>query len=224
MELTATEKRRAGTAIEYTFREFTKDGGLRELQTKTDAADQTCATHIYSLAQFAVKVSKGLVTATDKFQEMCSYAETGYKDKHGVQNLKDVLPVWSVYKSNIVRGMKLGMSPVDHATEGAFRLAVGESLRQTARKLADNVAPTTSKQDSRLTLADTDDLLDSTNIHEGLRALVAKLMIEAEYVRKGREAEAEAIIAKAVDSLAELVDRRRITNKPTRTALSAHLH
>src|SRR5262245_9436235 len=111
-ELTATEKRRAGTAIEYTFREYTKDGGLRELQTKTDNADQTCATHIYSLAQFAVKNVKGLAAATERFQEMCGYAETGYKDKHEVQNLKDVLPVWSVYKSNIVRGMKLGLSPL----------------------------------------------------------------------------------------------------------------
>ena len=224
MELTATEKRRAGTAIEYTFREFSKDGGLRELQTKTDAADQTCASHIYSLAQFAVKNTKNLELATEKFQEMCGYAETGYKDKHKVANLKDVLPVWSVYKSNIVRGMKLGLSPLDHETEGAFRLAVGESLRESVRNIATDVAPAGTKQDSRLTVDDADTLLDSTSIHEGLRTLVAQLMIEAEYVRKGREAEAEDIVRGAVKALSELVDRRRITHKPTRTLISAHLH
>lgn len=224
MDLTATEKRRAGTAIEYTFREYTRDGGLKELQTKTDEADQTCAAHIYSLAQFAVKNTKNLETATEKFQEMCSYAEAGYKDKHGVANLKDVLPVWSVYKSNIIRGMKLGLSPADHTTEGAFRVAVGESLRQAARNIAADVAPAASKQDTRLTFDDADDLLDNTNIHERLRKLVATLMIEAEYVARGREEEAEGIIRKATQELAELVDRRRITHKATRTALSAHLH
>lgn len=225
MELTAVEKRRAGTAIEYTFREYTKDGGLREVQTKANEAEQSCAAHIYSLAQFAVKQTKKLEEAMERFSEMCAYAETSYKEKHQVENLKDVLPVWAVYKSNIIRGMKLGLSPVDHATEGAFRTAVGESLRQATRDVATPVARSdANKQDTRLTVEDADDLLDSTNIHEGLRELVAKLMIEAEYVRKGREADAEAIIRKAVDELSELVDRRRITHKPTRTAISSHLH
>lgn len=225
MELTATEKRRAGTAIEYTAREYSREGGLKQLQAKTDEAEQTCAMHIYSLAQFAVKNSKNLTTATERFQEMCSYAEAGYKEKHDVANLKDVLPVWSVYKSNIIRGMKLDMSPLDHETEGAFRLAVGEHLRQTTSGSTGDVdRAEPSKQDTRLTVEDADDLLDSTNIHEGLRGLVAKLMIEAEYVRKGREADAEAIVKRAVDEMSELVDRRRISHKPTRTAISAHLH
>lgn len=225
MELTATEKRRAGTAIEYTFREYSREGGLKELQTKAGEAEQSCSAHIYSLAQFAVKNSKNLSTATEKFQEMCSYAEAGYKDKHGVANLKDVLPVWSVYKSNIIRGMKLGLSPLDHETEGAFRIAVGECLRQAAGSSTGDVDRTEpAKQDTRLTVEDADDLLDNTNIHEGLRQLVAQLMIEAEYVRRGREEQAQAIVRKAVAELAELVDRRRITHKPTRTALSAHLH
>lgn len=225
MKLTAVEKRRAGTAIEYTFRDYTKEGGLRELQTKTAEVDQSCASHIYSLAQFAMKQTESVAAAAERFSEMCEYAEDGYKKKHEVANLKDVLPVWAVYKSNILRGMKLGLSPLEHATEGAFRTAVGESLRSAAQQGAANVdRPTTSKQDARLTMEDADDLLDSTSIHEELRALVAKLMIEAAYVKRGREAEAEAIVRRAVDELSELVDRRRITHKPTRNALTAHLH
>lgn len=228
MQLTAVEKRRAGTAIEYTFRDYTRDGGLRELQEKTNEADQSCAGHIYSLALFSTKQSKNLEDAAVRFGDMCDYAEAGYKKKHEVENLKDVLPVWSVYKSNILRGMRLGLNPAEHATEGAFRTAVGESLRQAVRASTDEVdtAASGSKQDTRLTMGDADDLLDSTNIHEGLRALVAKLMIEAEYVKRGREAEAEAIVQRAVEELGELVDRRRITHKPTRSAIStsARLH
>jgi hypothetical protein len=225
MNLSTVEKRRASTAIEYTYRDYTKEGGLKELQTKVDQLEQGCAGHIYSLAQFAVKQTKNLKAAADRFGEMCEHAEAGYKNKHEVKNLKDVLPVWSVYKSNILRGMRLDMSPLDHATEGAFRIAVGEVLRQAAGNSAASVETTSeSKQDTRLTVEDADDLLDDANIHEGLRKLVARLMLEAAYVKIGREAEAEAIVQQAVDKLHELVDRRRITHKPTRTALSAHLH
>lgn len=229
MQLTAVEKRRAGTAIEYTFRDYTREGGLRELQEKTTEADQSCAGHIYSLALFATKQSKNLDAAATRFGEMCDYAEAGYKKKHEVENLKDVLPVWSVYKSNILRGMRIGLNPAEHATEGAYRTAVGESLRQSVRTSTDEAGTDTagSKQDARLTVEDADDLLlDSTNIHEGLRSLVAKLVIEAEYVKHGKEAAAEAIVQRAVEELGELVDRRRITHKPTRSAIStsARLH
>lgn len=225
MNLSPVEKRRASTAIEYTFRDYTKEGGLKELQTKVDQLEQGCAGHIYSLAQFAVKQTKTLAAACERFLEMCEHAEGVYKEKHEVKNLKDVLPVWSVYKSNILRGMRLDMSPLDHATEGAFRIAVGEVLRQTTTAGAAGVDSTSeSKQDTRLTVDDADDLLDDANIHEGLRKLVARLMLEAAYVKIGREQEAEAIVQRAVNELHELVDRRRITHKPTRTALTAHLH
>lgn len=224
MDLTAVEKRRAGTAIEYTFRDYTKKGGLRELQTQVDVLEQGCAGHIYSLALFAVKQSKKLSVAGDRFGEMCLYAEAGYKKKHEVENLKDVLPVWSVYKSNILRGMKLGIDPTNFDSEGAYRLAVGESLRAAVHAVATPVERTSpAKQDSRLTAEDADDLLDSTNIHEGLRAQVAKLVIEAEYVKRGKEKEAEAIVATAVEALSTLIDRRRM-DKPTRTAISASVH
>lgn len=224
MQLTAVEKRRAGTAIEYTFRDYTREGGLRELQEKTTEADQSCAGHIYSLALFATKQSKNLDAAATRFGEMCDYAEAGYKKKHEVENLKDVLPVWSVYKSNILRGMKLGLDPADFDSEGAYRLAVGESLRAAVHAVATPVERTTpARQDSRLTAEDADDLLDSTNIQEGLRAQVAKLVIEAEYVKRGKEKEAEAIVATAVEALSTLIDRRRM-DKPTRTAISASVH
>lgn len=221
MELKTVEKRRAGTAIEYTHRDYTKEGGLREVETKLGELEQGCASHIYSLAQFAMKQGGTLKVAADRFSEMCEYAESSYKKKHEVANLKDVLPVWAVYKSNILRGMRLNFDPLEYETEASFRLAVLESLR-TSGSGAEPTRASPAKQSERLTFDDADDLLDSTRMGKNLRGLIAKLVVEAEYIRKGREEEAEEIIAEAVQKLGGLIDHRRIKDRPTREAISMH--
>jgi hypothetical protein len=213
MELTTIDKRRAGTAFEYTLRDYTREGGLHDLEQKVEAATTKCSSYIFSLAQFASRQKKNIATATEHFSELCLYAETSYKTKNNVENLKDVLPVWSVYKSNILRGMRAGFDPAEYGSEGAFR-NVGEPSERSSVP-----ATTPAKPNQTVTIETAGDLFGTTSIRSSMQMLLARLVVEAEFVRKGREKEAEQIVQKCVADLNALVDKRRIKDAATKAAL-----
>ena len=79
---------------------------------------------LFGLAKDAAKIAKGKFDVElAYFTEFCKSAERQAKAKHKVDNLKDVAPHWSVYKSQAISAyrMKLSASPFKYLNE--FKLA-----------------------------------------------------------------------------------------------------
>lgn len=230
MELNATMKRRAGLAIENTYSEYRKDGGVADLEKKLEAAHGSCSKHIFNLCSFVVKQADDLSDGTKQFAAVCVYAEAQLKEKHQIENVKDALPVWGVYKSNLLRGMRLGLDPSSFDSEGAFRAATMDEVRSRGPQLVDRDVDETEEDEGpqitmrpsapqTVNIEQAEMLVESSTIIAPLKALVARLVVETEYIRKGKEREAVRILTEAVDALHALVDQRKIRDAATKEAL-----
>lgn len=212
--LTIPARRRAGLAIENTHKQYSKPGGLAELEDKLEQSREKCSQYIYGLARFAF-ADKAHTEPAQMFSDMCAYAEEQFKARHGVDNVKDVLPIWSVFKSNIKRGIRAGLNPTDHTTEWEFRKAtqntmVDEATGEPAKKETNN---------GMIRVPEVRTWLDRTSIDNRLKTLLAKLVVEVEYINKKSNTEAEEVLKEAVSALSKLVDLRRIKDEPTRNAM-----
>lgn len=239
--LSTAARRRAGLAIENTHKEYTKEGGLRDREKEKSEAEQKCSTYIFGLAQFAAQNRPKSVSTEDMFATLCKYAESQFKDKHNVTNVEDALPVWKVFKSNINRGLRAGLDPKKFETEWEFRKATAESagvnigartpshkgpIERTERvngngEAASVAAPATPRP---AIVESAEEMLETTTIRPNLRERLARLVVQAEYVKPGAEDEAEKILDEAFRKLATLIDRRRIRDSATKEALRAALH
>ena len=113
--MTDTLRETAVRAIEATFKAYNAKNGLRELTEKLAQAEKSTATHILGLAQTAQRkggVYPGQIKAW--FGALCSVAEVSFKDTHKVTDLAEALPCWAVYKSEILRAVKVGLRPLDY--------------------------------------------------------------------------------------------------------------
>jgi hypothetical protein len=231
MELNALMKRRAGLAIENTYTEYSKEGGVADLEARLAKAHEGCSKHIFNLATFIVSKSDDLADATAQFAAVCVYAEAQLKEKHQIENVKDALPVWGVYKSNILRGMKLGLDPTDHATEGAFRAATMDEVRARGPQavetedeevvdIGEPVLPIPVEPHT-VNIEEAEMIVEASTIVEPLKGLVARLVVETEYIRPDKTKEAARILSQAIDALHRLVDVRKIEDAATREALHA---
>lgn len=203
--LTSQAKRRAALAIENT----------RKAYEELEAVEQKCSSYIFGLAQFAVETCPKKKQPAELFGALCAYAEAQYKERFNVVNLKEALPVWSVYKSNIMAGMRLGLNPMDYSTEWEFRKATAEKRKPTlvqsnevtqgsvTRLPALPMRPVRFEQAEKAVLG----LMIRSS---SLQQLLTRLLVEAEYVKKGKEDEAEQILTEAVTRLSTLIDQRRI--------------
>ena len=82
------------------------------------------AVGIFELAVVASKLGKGVPEYTQAyFKEMCKAAETHYKEAQGIDNVKDRLPCWAVFKSEINRAIDCGLSPASFDSYSAFKEA-----------------------------------------------------------------------------------------------------
>ena len=225
MELTTTIKRRAGLAIENTYTDYTKEGGVADLESKLAKAHEGCSKYIFNLAAFIVKQSDDLKDGVAQFTAVCAYAETQLKEKHKIESVKDALPVWGVYKSNILRGMRLGLDPQEFDSEGAFRAATMEEVRAAVvpenEGVLDVGEPLPPVEPHTLGIDEAEQMMESSTIVEPLKALIARLVVESEFIRRGKTAEAARILTAALDALHKLVDHRRIRDAATREALGA---
>jgi hypothetical protein len=231
MELNAVMKRRAGLAIENTYSDYRKEGGVADLETKLAKAHEGCSKHIFNLAGFVTKQADDVSDGAKQFAAVCVYAEAQLKEKHDIENVKDALPVWGVYKSNILRGMRLGLDPSSFDSEGAFRAATMEEVRAKGPQLVktededeDDEIPHITMRPSEprtVNIEQAEMMVESSTIIEPLKALVARLVVETEYIRKGREREAVRILTECVDALHALVDQRKIRDAATKEALVA---
>jgi hypothetical protein len=241
IELVDAAKRRAVHAIEKVWEAYhdPKDGlKLREQQAAIAGA--RVSSYIFRLAQFAQDNSpRRTHRPHELFAAMCSYAEARLKENHNVENLKEALPCWATYKTNILSGMKGGLDPNDYQTEWEFRKAAIEARfslietkeavaqREFAKRPADEDAELegrgneVTKLPTKLRIEPTRKFFRATSIASSLKLLLAQLVVEADYIKKGYEDEAEAILREAREKLAALVDKRKIKDPATKLAIEA---
>lgn len=229
--VTAAKQRAAG-AIENCWKAYyDEDSGLKLREQQLATAGARASSYIYGLAQFAVEVCPKKYRPDDVFDAMCAYAEAKLKEKHDVQNLKDALPCWATYKSNIMGGLRAGLDPHEFPTEWEFRKAGMEarlSVIDTKNAVEDRRLVTESpradsqvtKLPTRLHIEPVRKFMRATSIASPLKLVLAQIMVEADYVKKGKEHEAEEILNTAHEALLELVDKRRIKDDATRLAIA----
>jgi len=209
--LTRAAKNRAYRAIENVHLAFYQKGGLRDMIAAVDAAQQKISEHVFGLAVYAAKQALNPKDARELFANMCEYAEGKYKEEHAVENLADALPVWRVYKSNILRGVKLGLKPPEYETEYDFRKAVMEKVRaQLPAPVSEPIERKPSLEPGPVQLDEIEQWLGATGVHDKLRMLLAQVILSVEYIKRGSVPKVEAVLRRAVDELAPSVDHRRV--------------
>lgn len=205
--LTSQAKRRAALAIENT----------RKAYEELEAVEQKCSSYIFGLAQFAVEICPKKKQPAELFGALCAYAEAQYKERFNVVNLKEALPVWSVYKSNIMAGMRLGLNPQEYATEWEFRKATAEKRKpslvtgsQSGEVTKGSVTQLPALPMRPVRFEQAEKAVLGLMIKSSLQQILTRLLVEAEYVKKGKEDEAQRILEEAVTKLSTLIDQRRI--------------
>jgi hypothetical protein len=237
IELVDIAKRRAVSTIEKVWEAYhdPKDG-LKLREEQAAVAGAKVSSHIFRLAQFAQDNCPRRYRPYEVFAAMCSYAEGTLKASHNVENLKNALPCWATYKTNILNGMQAGLDANEYKTEWEFRKATMEtkfSLIDTKEAVAQRqfakgpedarigAADEVTKLPTRLRIEPARKFFRATSIANSLKLLLAQLVVEADYVKKGYEEEAEAILREARAKLAALVDKRKIKDPATRLAIES---
>ena len=207
--LTRAAKARASKAIESIHIAYYEKGGVRDLQEKVSEQLGSTAKHIFALAIWASEQSKTLNEAIAMFLGMCAWAEAQYKQEHDVSNLKDALPTWAVFKSNILRGMRdFDLDPVEYRSEGAFRVAM-QKAEQKALPAPTNqhVALKTPRGPKVKRI---EEALENTQLHDTIKLLVSQIIFECESLKRNAKPDAEAVLRDAMNRLQPLVDPRRV--------------
>lgn len=228
LELSATARRRAGLAIENTHKEYTREGGLKDLSEKMERSEQKTSTYIYGLARFAFE-SPNIEDPDELFNAMCLYAEEQFKSKHKVDNLKSVLPPWATFKSNINRAIRMGLKPTEYGSEWELRKAVAEEASGTtsgsaAQRTKTASSPPASQGPKTLLAPQAEEWVATTTIHGNLKPLIERLAVQAEFVKKDLVDEASDILSEASTKLATLIDNRRVRDPATKTLLQHAVH
>jgi hypothetical protein len=192
---------------------------LEKAYEDRETAYQTAGQYIYNLAQYAAEVAPKKHEPLLVFRAMCGYAEVQFKERRGVSNLKQALPVWTVYKSNISAGFSFGLDPRDFTTEWEFRKALNEARAPSLSHEVTKLPSDAVTKPQRMTQEVATDVFRQTTISQPLQTLLARLVLEADYIRKNREEEAIAILRRALGELNELLDMRRVKDSDTRDAL-----
>lgn len=206
--LSAVAKRRAIEAIDEVAKGFP---AFKEASDNFHTATLGLSDHIFGLSKYAMKESKSPKDAAALFAAMCTYAENTFRERLQASgestSLKDSLPVWSTFKSKILRGMRLGLKPTDYKNEYGMQKAVREIMK------------TQEKPTRPANIAGVDDFLGRTTIVPRLAVWVSRLTLEAEYIKPSKLTEAEALYREFVERLAPLIDQKRIQDDATRDAL-----
>lgn len=208
-ELTSQERRAAEKAIGAMREEYYKRGGLRDSYERTKMQAESISTHIYRLAQTATRSTSNLEQAARRFSYLCAHAEAKYKETYGISNLRDLdkgLPPWPVFKSNILRGMRLGLSPLEYRSEHTFRDATMEHVRA---EIGLNPTPALEPHPDVIdTTQELESLLIRTGLDEQLRGAAAEALSTLKRVSPSKASEAATILKRAIDRIANLARRR----------------
>jgi hypothetical protein len=128
-DLTPAAKRRASEAIHRVHELYYVRGGIRDTVDKLQDKQEEAGKVIYNMALYCAEALPKPAQQAGLFLGMCKYAERAYKEEFGVTNVAEALPAWRVYKSNILKGVRLGLDPREHKNEYSLRKAIAEELR-----------------------------------------------------------------------------------------------
>lgn len=203
-------RRLAAKAIESVHLAYYEKGGIRDTAATLTTQLESASVHVYAIAKFAAKAESSLEEAGSLFIEMCDYAETEYKREHDVENLREALPTWATYKSNVLRGLRAGLSPLDFKTEKVYRSKTMEKVSK-ARLTTIDTTPSDADDSPRMqTEEEVTELVASTGIPDVLQQLVASVVYAAEIVNSRKLAQAEEILREAWQKLGALTDKRKL--------------
>lgn len=132
----------AKDAIVMMSREAHRRGGYIDILRKLEEKEEGLAGHIYGLAKKASDLGRGKLgkdSATEEwFLAICRVAETHLKAVsaeefgHAIENVKEVLPCWPVFKSEIKRAIRANLDPKTFETYSALKKARVEKESQRA--------------------------------------------------------------------------------------------
>lgn len=199
VQLTRSAKARAARAIEDVHLAYYAKGGIRDLEGKLSEQKGAASRHIFALAIYASENAETLEEAIAQFQALCAYAEARYKQEHDVVNLKEVLPTWAVFKSNILRGMReYGLDPIEYRSEGAFRVA----MQRQQERLGLPSPP-------KLTQRAIDKALSTTVTYGPVRTLLSQILFECQSLKRSKQKDAEAVLRETIARLSQFVDQHK---------------
>jgi hypothetical protein len=206
IKLSPVAKRKGIEAIDATYK---LQGELTSLANTLEDRTVTASEHIYGLARWAMGEHRDPAQGVQLFSAICADAEATLKARLGVDNLKKALPVWSVFKSNVMRGLRLGLDVNEYKTEWQFREAVREHVN----------ANRTEPEPKTATAEDMTEFLGSTTIAAPLQFLLTQINLEAEYVKPANVKKAQELMRTFAEDLRALIDVRRIQDDATKQLL-----
>lgn len=197
--LTPAAKRKAAKAIEdMHLAYYEAETGVRALYEKLEAQVDNTSKHIFRLAQDAFKQADGdFEKAIAIYRAMCKYAEDSYKATHDVPNVYETLPVWRVFKSNILRGLKNRVNPLEYQSENAYRKATTDMVVHPAGGF------------SSAQVEQVQEWLNTVTIPKEIRPHLSRILALSEFLKENRVHDAEEVLAETFERLAELADRRK---------------
>jgi ribosomal protein S7 len=202
VSLSDVARRKALRAIEDVHAAYYDKGGIRDTAKQLEGQVNSTARVVYSLAVYASSQCETLDEAAELFRSMCAFAEAEYKQQHDVDNLREALPTWATYKSNVLRGVtQYQLDPVDYRSERQFRIAV-DTKRGTARQQREQ--PELKDPEA------IDSFLEMTAIRSSLRPHVTALVHLAEVVSRGKTHDAAEVLKEATDRLTPLIDQEKL--------------
>jgi len=224
--LADTVKHTAEKAILAMVREANRKGGYNDVRKKLEEKEAGLSSHIYALAKIASKLASSQnrgkyvpEVCVAYFQAMCKVAEQHLKDKAGeelgapIENVKDVLPVWPVFKSNIKRNMETGADPGLYETLNAQTEARKSIEAQRANRTPGGETNQQGASDGGAA-ADTG---TGTNIAAGVGrtkvtpALAATLSILQKRIEGMTDDEQDALAARLSEVLGEFAEKEAET-------------
>jgi hypothetical protein len=212
--LKPNQRKRAEAAIENVHLAYYEKGGIRDTVSQLEGQLETASRHVFGLAQYAAQQHPDdLKVAAQLYVELCEYAEQAYKRTHEVENLREALPTWATYKSNVLRGLKAGLNPLEHKSEKVFRSKSMELISRSRNTLAGPEPPDGEARAGPPRMMQEDEVVDmvgTTAIPDTLKQLVAQVVYAAEIVNIRKLDQAEEILREAWQKLGALTDRRKL--------------
>lgn len=210
--LSNVQKRIAAKAIEDVHIGYYERGGLRDTLERAEGQSHGVSSHIYKMAVYAAKHTSNLSDAGTLFASMCAYAESVYKREHNIENLKDRvsgLPVWSVFKSNILGAIREGLSPLSYPNEHKLRDArgaMGAALPRNGNgKKALPALPSPNTRAGPLPIESVRAWVESSAMHKSLRAPASRMLFSLERVQPSKRAIALNVVKDANGQLTQLI-------------------
>lgn len=191
--LSRTDKARAMRAINNVHRIFYSQRGTpRDDATAVQQRSGRIAEQVFALAVHACRQSA--TEACELFERLCAYAEGRYKREHNAESIADSLPVWRVYKINILHALRLKLRPTDYTCEHALRQAArgaaigsADSERAELVAMAANRRPLELDQLTQLLGASTKTELTRRHLLRVLLTIEALPMSASKHVEKALE-------------------------------------